>query len=617
MKRLSSAEALREWRRQVLKERSGAKTIISVCGGTGCHAYGCQAVRNQFKKNLRRRRMEHQVTLKFTGCRGFCERGPIVTIQPRGIFYQQVKEKDVDLILEETVLKGKVLPQLLYKDSRTGKKVTREKEIPFYRAQQRLVLGNNGRIDPGDLEDYIALGGYGAFAKALEAMTPGEIIGEVKTAGLRGRGGAGFPTGQKWAGCREAPGDRKYVVCNCDEGDPGAYMDRSLLEGNPHAVIEGMLIGARAIGADQGYIYVRHEYPLACTNAARAIRQARSAGLLGKNILGSGFRFDLEIVKGGGAFVCGESTALIASIEGKVGEPRGKQIHTVSQGLWDQPTNINNVETWANVPLIIHRGSKWFSSIGTGKSKGTKIFSLVGKVKNTGLVEVPMGATLKDIIFDIGGGPQNGKAIKAVQTGGPSGGCIPASLFNLPVDYDSLSAAGSMMGSGGMIVMDEGTCMVDVARYFVHFLKEESCGKCLPCREGLKRMGEILDGITEGKGNGQSLELLEDLAAVVADASLCGLGKTAPNPVLSALKYFRPEFDAHILGRKCPAGVCTALLRYSISAAECKGCGACLKACPAQAIRGEKKQPHSISAELCSKCGSCKGACKFNAVAVQ
>jgi NADH:ubiquinone oxidoreductase subunit F (NADH-binding)/NAD-dependent dihydropyrimidine dehydrogenase PreA subunit len=455
------------------------------------------------------------------------------------------------------------------------------------------------------------------LVKALYEMKPEQIIDEIKASGLRGRGGAGFPTGKKWEDCREAPGKLKYIICNCDEGDPGAYMDRSLLEGNPHSVLEGMLIGAYAIGGSHGYIYVRHEYPLACKNAEIAITQARKAGLLGKNILGFGFSFDVEIAKGGGAFVCGESTALISSIEGRVGEPRSKHIHTVEKGLWGKPTNLNNVETWANVPLIINKGSQWFSSIGTEKSKGTKIFSLVGKVKNTGLVEVPMGITLKEIIFNIGGGQQDGRKIKAVQTGGPSGGCIPASLFDLAVDFDSLTKVGSMMGSGGMIVMDEGTCMVDVAKYFVHFLQEESCGKCLPCREGLKRMGEILDRITEGKGIEEDLSLLEELAEVVADTSLCGLGKTAPNPVLSALRYFRPEFEAHIHQKRCPAAVCTPLIQYSISESDCTGCGACAKICPTQAIKGEKKQNHLILAEICSKCGSCIDVCKANAVMVQ
>jgi NADH:ubiquinone oxidoreductase subunit F (NADH-binding)/NAD-dependent dihydropyrimidine dehydrogenase PreA subunit len=472
-------------------------------------------------------------------------------------------------------------------------------------------------IEPTKIEDYIGIGGYQALVKALYEMKPEQIIDEIKASGLRGRGGAGFPTGKKWEDCREAPGKLKYIICNCDEGDPGAYMDRSLLEGNPHSVLEGMLIGAYAIGGSHGYIYVRHEYPLACKNAEIAITQARKAGLLGKNILGFGFSFDVEIAKGGGAFVCGESTALISSIEGRVGEPRSKHIHTVEKGLWGKPTNLNNVETWANVPLIINKGSQWFSSIGTEKSKGTKIFSLVGKVKNTGLVEVPMGITLKEIIFNIGGGQQDGRKIKAVQTGGPSGGCIPASLFDLAVDFDSLTKVGSMMGSGGMIVMDEGTCMVDVAKYFVHFLQEESCGKCLPCREGLKRMGEILDRITEGKGIEEDLSLLEELAEVVADTSLCGLGKTAPNPVLSALRYFRPEFEAHIHQKRCPAAVCTPLIQYSISESDCTGCGACAKICPTQAIKGEKKQNHLILAEICSKCGSCIDVCKANAVMVQ
>jgi NADH:ubiquinone oxidoreductase subunit F (NADH-binding)/(2Fe-2S) ferredoxin/NAD-dependent dihydropyrimidine dehydrogenase PreA subunit len=617
MRKIKSASDLEQWRENILSKQNDYEVVISVCGGTGCHAYGCKKVREQFAKDIKKNGYSRKIRLKFTGCRGFCERGPIVTIQPQGIFYQKVQKRDVALILSETVEKGKILDHLLYKDSVTNRKVASEKEIPFYKAQQRLVLGNNGQIEPTKIEDYVGIGGYRSLTKALFKMKPDQIISEVKASGLRGRGGAGFPTGKKWESCRKTPGKIKYVICNCDEGDPGAYMDRSLLEGNPHSVIEGMIIGAFAIGASEGFIYVRHEYPLACKNAEVAITQARKAGVLGKNILGSGFNFDLEIAKGGGAFVCGESTALIASIEAKVGEPRSKQIHTTTQGLWEKPTNLNNVETWANIPLIIEKGSQWFSSIGTEKSKGTKIFSLVGKVKNTGLVEVPMGITLKEIILDIGGGQQDGKRIKAVQTGGPSGGCIPASLFDLPVDFDSLTQAGSMMGSGGMIVMDEGTCMVDVAKYFVHFLQEESCGKCLPCREGLKRMGEILDRITEGKGDEESLSLLEELAEVVADTSLCGLGKTAPNPVLSALRYFRPEFEAHIYEKRCPAAVCLPLIQYSISETDCTGCGACAKVCPTQAIKGEKKQSHLILAEICSKCGSCKDICKSNAVMVQ
>ncbi|MDP3040033.1 MAG: NADH-quinone oxidoreductase subunit NuoF [Deltaproteobacteria bacterium] len=617
MRKIKSVSDLEKWKEYILSKQKQDKVVVSVCGGTGCHAYGCKKVRDEFAKIIRKNGDVQKIRLRFTGCRGFCERGPIVTIQPQGVFYQRVQGKDVPLILSETVEKGKILENLLYEDAITKRKVTSEKEIPFYKAQHRLVLGNNGQIDPTKIEDYVGIGGYQALLKTLFEMKPKQIIDEIKASGLRGRGGAGFPTGKKWEDCRNAPGDIKYIICNCDEGDPGAYMDRSLLEGNPHSVLEGMIIGAYAIGGSHGYIYVRHEYPLACKNAEIAITQARKAGLLGKNILGSGFGFDVEIAKGGGAFVCGESTALIASIEGKVGEPRSKQIHTVSRGLWGKPTNLNNVETWANIPLIIDKGSQWFSSIGTEKSKGTKIFSLVGRVKNTGLVEVPMGITLKEIIFDIGGGPKDGKAIKAVQTGGPSGGCIPASLFDLPVDYDSLTQAGSMMGSGGMIVLDEGTCMVDMAKYFVHFLREESCGKCLPCREGLKRMGEILDGITAGRGNRESLFLLEELATVVADTSLCGLGKTAPNPVLSALKYFRPEFEDHIDQKRCPAGVCTALIHYSIAEESCVGCGACTKICPTKAIAGEKKQSHRIIPELCSQCGSCRDVCKMNAVWVQ
>jgi len=617
MRKIKSVSDLEKWREHILSKQKEDEVVVSVCGGTGCHAYGCKKVRDLFAKAIKKNDIDKKIRLRFTGCRGFCERGPIVTIQPQGIFYQRVQEKDVPLILSETVGKGKILENLLYEDAITKRKITSEKEIPFYKAQHRLVLGNNGQIEPTKIEDYIGIGGYQALSKALFEMKPEQVIDEIKVSGLRGRGGAGFPTGKKWEDCRNAPGEIKYIICNCDEGDPGAYMDRSLLEGNPHSVLEGMIIGAYAIGGSHGYIYVRHEYPLACKNAETATTQARKAGLLGKNILGSGFSFDIEIAKGGGAFVCGESTALIASIEGKVGEPRSKQVHTVARGLWGKPTNLNNVETWANVPLIINKGSQWFSSIGTEKSKGTKIFSLVGKVKNTGLVEVPMGITLEKIIFDIGGGQQDGRKIKAVQTGGPSGGCIPASLFDLPVDFDSLTQVGSMMGSGGMIVMDEGTCMGDVAKYFVHFLEEESCGKCLPCREGLKRMGQILDNITEGRGDEESLVLLEELAEVVADTSICGLGKTAPNPVLSALRYFRPEFEAHIHQKRCPAAVCTPLIQYSISETDCTGCGACSKVCPTQAVKGEKKQSHFILAEICSKCGSCKDVCKANAVMVQ
>ncbi len=617
MKELRTASDLKKWREDLLSEEKKNEITVYVCGGTGCQAYGCQAVKAAFQKELRSNRAKKKVALKYTGCPGFCERGPLVTIRPQDIFYQKVKPEDVSRIVSETIGRGKVIENLLFEDPVAQKKILSSRKVPFYRSQKRNLLGNNELLDPNRIEDYVILGGYGALVKALSRMEPEEIISEIKLSGLRGRGGAGYPTGLKWESCRRAPGEEKYVICNCDEGDPGAFMDRSLLEGNPHSILEGMLIGALAVGARQGFIYVRQEYPLAYRNAEIAIRQAKEAGLLGQNILGSGFAFEVETVKGGGAFVCGESTALIASIEGMVGEPRSKQTHTVVQGLWGKPTNINNVETWANVPLIIRKGSRWFSSLGTEGSKGTKIFSLVGKVKNTGLVEVPMGMSLKKIIYDIGGGPQNGKEIKAVQTGGPSGGCIPASSFNLPVDYDSLAKVGSMMGSGGMIVMDEGTCMVDVARYFVHFLQEESCGKCLPCREGLKRMGQILDGLCEGKGNAGTLSLLQELGEVVADSSLCGLGKTAPNPVLSALKYFRSEFEDHLERGKCPAGVCLPLIQYVISEEDCSGCAACAKVCPSGAVKGEKKKPHRISSELCSKCGSCRDVCRTGAIRVQ
>jgi NADH:ubiquinone oxidoreductase subunit F (NADH-binding)/(2Fe-2S) ferredoxin/NAD-dependent dihydropyrimidine dehydrogenase PreA subunit len=616
MRNIQSASDLHLWREEVRSRQKLEEGVVYVCGGTGCQAYGCQKVKEAFEKEFEALQPERKIVLKYTGCPGLCEKGPLVTLHPQDLFYQKVKPEDVPRIVEETIFQGKVVEALLLEDPGDRRKILSSREVPFYRSQMRLLLGNNEFIDPTRIEDYLALGGYSALAKALLQMKPEEVISEIQSSGLRGRGGAGYPTGQKWENCRRAPGETKYVICNCDEGDPGAFMDRSLLEGNPHSILEGILIGAYAIGAGRGFIYVRHEYPLAHEHAEVAISQAREAGLLGKNILGTGLDFDVETAQGGGAFVCGESTALIASIEGRTGEPWSKQIHTAAQGLWGKPTNINNVETWANVPLILQRGSKWFSNLGTARSKGTKIFSVVGKVKNTGLVEVPMGTTLHEIIYDIGGGPQNGKGIKAVQTGGPSGGCIPASLFHLPVDYESLIQAGSMMGSGGMIVMDEGTCMVDVAKYFVHFLEEESCGKCLPCREGLRRMGQILDGISEGKGDSETLSLLEELAGVVADASLCGLGKTAPNPVLSALRYFREEFEDHMIRQRCPAGVCHPLVRYSISPESCTGCGACQKICPAGAIKGKKKNPHHIEAELCSKCGSCKDVCPTQAVSV-
>jgi len=623
MVRLSSPQELEKYRNEILSVRDPNQAFITVCGGTGCHASGCHAVVDAFKKVIREKAKGNGVGLRVTGCHGFCERGPLVVLHPRKVLYQRVKPEDASTIFEETVLKGKVIENLLYEHPTTGEKISTEEDVPFYKKQRRIVFGNNGSVDPTQIEDYIAVGGYRALPKALFIMKPEEIIKEVKKANLRGRGGGGFPAGLKWEQCRNAPGEIKYVICNADEGDPGAYMDRSLLEGNPHSVLEGMIIGAYAIGVHEGYVFVRHEYPLAVVNIGIAIQQARELGLLGKDILGSGFEFDVQISRGGGAFVAGESTALMATIEGNVGEPRAKHIHTVISGLWDRPTNLNNVETWANVPVIIDRGADWYTQIGTEGSKGTKIFSLVGKVNNTGLVEVPMGITLREIVYDIGGGIPGGKKFKAVQTGGPSGGCIPESLIDLPVDFDRLTEVGSMMGSGGMIVMDESTCMVDIAKYFMNFLKDESCGKCTSCREGTKRMHEILTEITEGRGTMEHIDLLEELGWVTAEASLCALGGTAPNPVLSTLRYFRDEYKEHIINKRCPAKVCRALLKYRILSDVCTMCGRCAKACPVEAISGktktkkEKGIPFKIDEQKCTRCGMCFESCKFEAVEIQ
>ena len=617
-RRLSSVGELEALRQELLQNRSRAsKPVIAICHGTGCQAYGCRKVADAFRAEISRLGVEGMVEIRATGCHGFCERGPVAVIQPGDIFYQRIAPRDVGEILDK-VFSGGVVERLLYRDPVTGEAVTKYHDIPFYKRQLRLIFGGNGEIDPTSIEDYIAIGGYTALSRALFRMSPDEIVEEIKRSGLRGRGGGGFLTGIKWESCRKAPGEIKYVIVNADEGDPGAYMDRSLLEGNPHSVLEGLIIGAYAIGAHEGYIYVRHEYPLAVRNAGIAIEQARELGLLGNNILGSGFDFDVRITKGGGAFVCGESTALMASLEGRIGEPRAKYVHTVEKGLWDRPTNLNNVETWANVPLIINKGADWYRTIGTENSKGTKIFSLVGKVNNTGLVEVPMGITLREIIFDIGGGIKGGKKFKAVQTGGPSGGCLPESLLDLPVDFDELTKVGSMMGSGGMIVMDETTCMVDVAKYFLTFLEEESCGKCVPCREGIKRMKQILADITEGRGQDGDLELLERISDTLVDSSLCALGGTAPNPVLTTIRYFREEYEAHIKYKRCPAGVCKALIHYYIVDEKCPGCGLCVKACPQGAITFMgKKKPVVLDESKCIKCGACYDVCKLGAIGVR
>lgn len=618
MKRLKSSEGLERLRKEVSKSRSPETVIIAISSGTCGQARGSLKVIQAFRKAVNKlsSKTKNRISIRVTGCHGFCEAEPNVIIYPEGIFYQKILPEDAEQIVQRTVLKKIIIDRLLYTDTGTNEKFVHEKEIPFYKKQQRLLLSRNSLIDPTNFDDYLGTGGYRALFLALHA-SPTEIIAMVKESGLRGRGGAGFPTGVKWEICRQAKGDGKFVICNADEGDPGAYMDRSLLEGNPHSVIEGMIIGAYAVGSPEGYIYVRNEYPLAVKNITLAIEQAKRYGLLGKDILGSGFDFDIRIVRGAGAFVCGEETALISSIEGKRGIPRQRPPFPVEKGLFRKPTNINNVETWANIPLIVEKGANWFSTIGTKTSKGTKIFSLVGKIKNTGLVEVPMGITLREVIYDIGGGMVNGKEFKAVQTGGPSGGCIPKDLLDLPVDYESLTRAGSIMGSGGMIVMDENTCMVDIAKYFLNFLKGESCGKCLPCRKGIQRMYEIVADITDGKGKEEDVDLLEELAQTVKDASLCGLGQTAPNPVLSTLKYFREEYISHIKDKKCPAGVCRTLIHYSIIEEKCIGCGLCKKACVSNAIEGDLKKPHYIVENRCIKCGMCIDMCKFDAISVE
>jgi NADH:ubiquinone oxidoreductase subunit F (NADH-binding)/NAD-dependent dihydropyrimidine dehydrogenase PreA subunit/(2Fe-2S) ferredoxin len=632
--KVKTREDLDKLRQEGLKSLYPDKLKITVGMATCGIATGAKRVFDALAEEVEKRKLD--VVVSQTGCIGFCQKEPLVDILSPGrerIYYKEMSpEKAVQLLDQSMGAKPKE-DWALFRMEGEENLITNEaisyienhvragdnaiplyKEFPFFKKQVKVALRNCGFIDSERIEEYIAKGGYYVLLKVLTEMKPEEVIEEVKRSGLRGRGGGGFPTGVKWESCRNAPGEPKYIICNADEGDPGAYMDRSVLEGDPHSVIEGMIIGAFAIGAHEGFIYVRNEYPLAIQKLKIALTQVEKYGLLGEDILGTGFRFTIKINRGGGAFVCGESTALMASLEGKVGEPRAKYIHTVERGLWDRPSNLNNVETWANVPAITARGANWFSSIGTENSKGTKVFSLVGNINNTGLVEIPMGVSLRDNIYDIGGGIPDGKMFKAVQTGGPSGGCIPEQLTDLPVDFDRLTEVGSMMGSGGMIVMDENTCMVDVAKYFVDFLQEESCGKCVPCREGIKRMHEILEDISTGKGREGDIDLLEEIGFILKEGALCALGSTAANPVLSTIKYFRQEYDAHIRDKRCPAGVCSELITYSIDPEQCTGCGRCVKACPAEAIVGEKKQPHSLDPEKCIKCGSCFEVCKFDAV---
>ncbi len=612
---LKSSADLERLRQKLISARNPDRPCVAICSGTACHAYASEGTTNAFATEIERRGLNGKVDIRRTGCHGFCERGPIVVILPQETCYLSVKPEDVPEIVEQTLVGGKLVERLLYKGD-NGEEIAREGDIPFYKHQSRIVFGNNRLLDPKSIDDYIALGGYSSLSKALFEMSPEGVLEMVKRANLRGRGGGGFPAGTKWETTRNAPGKTKYVIVNADEGDPGAYMDRSLLEGNPHSVIEGLIIGAYAIGSHEGYVYVRQEYPLAVENLTIALKQAREYGLLGKKILGTKFDFDVSIHCGAGAFVSGESSALMTAIEGKVGEPRPKYIRTAVSGIRDKPSNLNNVETWANVPLIIDRGNGWFAGIGTKGSKGTKIFSLVGKVKNTGLVEVPMGTSLRRIIFDIGGGIRDDKKFKAVQTGGPSGGVLPESLLDLPVDFDELTKAGSMMGSGGMIVMSEDDCMVDVARYFLNFLSSESCGKCVPCREGIRQMLEILNRISNGRGKPGDIELLEEISDVVQNTSLCALGQTAPNPVLSTIKYFRDEYEAHIKDRRCPAGVCKELISFYILPDRCQACQICARECPVNAISGGKDVVHIIDQHACIKCGTCLDVCppKFAAV---
>lgn len=596
--------------------KASRRKTVRVCFGTCCVQNGAREVRAALEEAVAREKLTGKVRIANGACSALCDRGPVVRVEPDGIAYAGVTSTDAAEIVKQHLKAGRVVRRLVAAEGAGLDSMPAVADVGFFREQVLVAMRNRGRIDPDNIEDYVANDGYLALAKALAELTPEEIISEVKASGLRGRGGGGFPTGLKWEICRSSPSsDGKYIICNADEGDPGAFMDRSLMESDPHSVIEGMAIGARAIGASEGYVYVREEYPLACERIILAIDVARQYGFLGENILGTEFSFDIKVVRGAGAFVCGEETALMASIEGKEGRPRPRPPFPAESGLWGRPTNINNVETWANIAPIVLRGSKWYASLGTAKSKGTKVFALVGKVVNAGLIEVPMGITLRKIVYDVGGGVPRGKELKAVQTGGPSGGCIPSSMIDIPVDYEELARAGSIMGSGGLIVMDEDTCMVDVARYFVAFLEEESCGKCTPCREGLRRMKEILTRITEGDGESGDIRLLKDLATAIKEASLCGLGATAPNPVLTTIEYFEDEYRAHIYDKRCPARVCKALIVYRVVAEKCTGCQRCVKACPVEAIAGPRSQPHNLDQSKCIKCGACYEVCKFDAIA--
>jgi NADH-quinone oxidoreductase subunit F/NAD(P)H dehydrogenase (quinone)/NADP-reducing hydrogenase subunit HndC len=614
MERLKVA-SLNEFRQTLISGAQSKKTTkLLICGGTGCHATGSLAVKEALAKEISGRGLEDKVQIVETGCNGFCAMGPLLVVHPEGVFYQKLTAGDAAELIERQLIRGEVVERLLYKDPASKKRIPHQKDIPFFGNQMLRALRNKGLIDPEKIDDYIVRDGYMGAAKALFEMKPEEIIEQMKISGLRGRGGAGFPTGIKWEFAGKSPGDVKYVLCNADEGDPGAFMDRSILEADPHAVLEGMIIAAKAIASHQGYIYARTEYPLAIKRLGIAIEQARGLGLIGKDILGSGFDFDIEIYQGAGAFVCGEETALMRSIEGKRGMPRPRPPFPARQGLWEKPTILNNVETLANVPQIIRNGGAWYAGVGTETSKGTKVFALSGDVNNIGLVEVPMGTSLRSMIFDVGGGIPDKKAFKAVQLGGPSGGCIPEQHLDTPVDYEAIARVGAIMGSGGMIVMDEDTCMVDMARFFMDFIQDESCGKCTPCREGTRRLLQILEKICAGKGQEGDIELMEQLSEGIQQSALCGLGQTGPNPVLSTLRYFRSEFESHIRDKVCPAKRCVALLKFEVDPELCKRCGLCFKSCPVDAIEWKKKEPAVIDKEKCIQCLTCFSKCKFDAI---